>query len=40
LPYFAVVIANAQAPRSGTLDKVTVIAKPITVDLGAEFKKP
>jgi hypothetical protein len=40
LPYFAVVIANAQAPKAGSLDKVTVVAKPITVDLGAEFKKP
>ena len=39
LPYFAVVIANAQAPKSGTIDKVTVVAKPISVDLGAEFKK-
>jgi hypothetical protein len=40
LPYFAVVLANAQAPRAGTIEKVTVVAKPITVDLGAEFKKP
>jgi hypothetical protein len=40
LPYFAVVIANAQAPKSGTLENVTVVAKPITVDLGADFKKP
>lgn len=40
LPYFAVVIANAQAPKAGTLDQVSVVAKPITVDLGAEFKKP
>lgn len=40
LPYFAVVLANAQAPRSGRLETVTVVAKPITVDLGADFKKP
>ncbi|CAB4628646.1 unannotated protein [freshwater metagenome] len=40
LPYFAVVIANAQVARTGSLDKVTVVAKPITVDLGANFKKP
>lgn len=40
LPYFAVVIANAQAPKAGSLDQVSVVAKPITVDLGAEFKKP
>jgi hypothetical protein len=40
LPYFAVVIANAQAPKSGTLENVTVNAKPITVDVGADFKKP
>ena len=39
LPYFAVVIANAQAPKSGTLEDVKVVAKPITVDLGADFKK-
>jgi hypothetical protein len=39
LPYFAVVIANAQTPKAGTIDKVTVVAKPITFDLGAEFKK-
>lgn len=40
LPYFAVVIANAQAPKAGSLDQVSIVAKPITVDLGAEFKKP
>jgi purine-cytosine permease-like protein len=40
LPYFAVVIANAQVSRQGSIDQVTVVAKPITVDLGAEFKKP
>ena len=40
LPYFAVVIANAQAPKAGSLDKVSVMAKPLTVDLGAQFKKP
>jgi hypothetical protein len=40
LPYFAVVIANAQVSRGGSLDKVTVVAKPITVDLGSNFQKP
>jgi hypothetical protein len=40
LPYFAVVIANARVSRSGSLDKVAVVAKPITVDLGSKFQKP
>jgi hypothetical protein len=40
LPYFAVVIANAQVSRGGSLDQVTVVAKPISVDLGAEPQKP
>jgi hypothetical protein len=41
LPYFAVVIANAQGPKAGTIASVTKVAKPITVDLSAaEFKKP
>jgi hypothetical protein len=40
LPYFAVVIANAQVSRAGSLDKVTVVAKPITVDLGTHSQKP
>ena len=40
LPYFAVVIANAQVSRAGTLDEVTVGAKPISVDLGANTQKP
>jgi hypothetical protein len=40
LPYFAVVIANAQVSRGTTLDEVTVVAKPISVDLGANFQKP
>jgi hypothetical protein len=40
LPYFAVVIANAQVSRAGTLDRVTVVAKPITEDLGANIQKP
>jgi hypothetical protein len=39
LPYFAVVIANAQTPKSSTINSVTVVAKPIAVDLGAQFKK-
>jgi hypothetical protein len=39
LPYFAVVIANAQGPKSSTLTSVTSEAKPITADLGAQFKK-
>lgn len=40
LPYFAVVIANAQVSRAGTLDKVTAVAKPLTVDLGTNLPKP
>ena len=40
LPYFAVVIANAQVSRAGSLDQVTVVAKPITVDLGTHSQKP
>ena len=40
LPYFAVVIANAQVSRAGSLGKVTVVAKPITVDLGTHSQKP
>jgi hypothetical protein len=40
LPYFAVVIANAQVSRAGTLDEVTVVAKPISVDLGSKSQKP
>lgn len=39
LPYFAVVLANAQAPKTGVLQNVSVVAKPITVDLGADSKK-
>jgi purine-cytosine permease-like protein len=40
LPYFAVVIANAQVSRGESLDKVNVVAKPISVDPGANFQKP
>ena len=41
LPYFAVVIANAQGPKAGTIRPVTKVAKPITVDLTAnKFKEP
>jgi hypothetical protein len=40
LPYFAVVIANAQVSRSGSVDKVAVVAKPITVHLGTDSQKP
>ena len=40
LPYFAVVIANAQVSRAGTLDEVTSNARPIAADLGANFQKP
>jgi hypothetical protein len=39
LPYFAVVLANAQVSRAGTLAEVTVVAKPISVDLGTNTKK-
>ena len=39
LPYFAVVIANAQVSRGGTLDKVSAAAKPLTVDLGTNLPK-
>ena len=40
LPYFAVVIANAQGSKTGTVEQVKVIAKPITADLSADFQKP
>ena len=40
LPSFAVVKANAQVSQAGTLDEVTVIAMPISVDLGATTQKP
>lgn len=40
LPYFAVVIANAQVSRSSSLSSVSVVAKPITVDLRSKFDKP
>jgi hypothetical protein len=40
LPYFAVVIANAQVSRGESLDEVTVVAKPISVDLGKTLQKP
>ena len=33
LPYFAVVIANAQVSRGGSISEVERVAKPITVDL-------
>lgn len=39
LPYFAVIIANAQGSSSGSLSKVTQVAKPLTVDLGAHGQK-
>lgn len=40
LPYFAVIIANAQGPSSGTINAVTLSRKPISVDDStAEFKK-
>jgi hypothetical protein len=29
LPYFAVVLANAQGPKPGTLSMVTKVAKPV-----------
>jgi hypothetical protein len=39
LPYFAVIIANAQGSKSGQLNAVT--AKPITIDLAkSDFQKP
>ena len=41
LPYFAVVIANAQTSRPGSLAKVAKQAKPISVDLSnSDFTKP
>lgn len=39
LPYFAVIIANAQGSSSGSFSKVTQVAKPLTVDLGAHGQK-
>ncbi|MFM7014397.1 MAG: DUF3099 domain-containing protein [Actinomycetota bacterium] len=41
LPYFAVIIANAQGAKSGNLNPVTLKAAPITVDLSNnDFQKP
>ena len=40
LPYFAVVIANAQVSRAGTLDQVTVVPKSISLDTSANIQKP
>ena len=41
LPYFAVIIANAQGPSSGSINAVTLAPKPISVDRSsAEYKKP
>ncbi len=40
LPYFAVVIANAQVSRAGTLDQVTVVPKSISLDHSANIQKP
>lgn len=40
LPYFAVVIANAQVSRAGTLDQVTVVPKSISLDPSANIQKP
>jgi hypothetical protein len=40
LPYFAVVIANAQVSRAGTLDQVTVVPKSISLDSSANIQKP
>jgi hypothetical protein len=41
LPYFAVIIANAQGSSSGTINSVTLAPKPISVDrASAEPKKP
>ena len=40
LPYFAVIIANAQTSKTGSIDQVTKVAKPITVDLNdSRFQK-
>lgn len=40
LPYFAVIIANAQSASNGTIEAVTKVAKPITVDLSnTDFTK-
>lgn len=36
LPYFAVVIANAQDPRGGSINQVTKVVKPITIDLSQQ----
>jgi predicted tellurium resistance membrane protein TerC len=35
LPYFAVIIANAQGVTQGKISEVTKIAKPISVDLSS-----
>jgi hypothetical protein len=41
LPYFAVIIANAQVSSSGKISSVVKVAKPITIDLSkTHFQKP
>lgn len=40
LPYFAVIIANAQGAKSGEISRVTKVAKPITIDLTEQYPKP
>lgn len=40
LPYFAVIIANAQGAKSGEISQVTKVAKPITIDLSDGYPKP
>lgn len=36
LPYFAVVLANAQGPRQGEISRVTQVVKPVEASPSAE----
>jgi hypothetical protein len=39
LPYFAVVLANAQGPKPGTLSMVTKVVKPVEPDASSDPAK-
>ena len=39
LPYFAVVLANAQGPKPGTISMVTKVVKPVEPDASSDPAK-
>lgn len=39
LPYFAVVLANAQGPKPGTLSMVTTVVKPVEPGASSDTAK-